>query len=435
MNQFRIIYLFELKNYLRNKVFLIMTIIVIAVLAVLLTLPRIFTGEIDEATEQIEAFQSGEVSTEDILSMAADGKVYLVKNGLSLSDDDVTEAFRESFGGSILIFTDEDESSIRSKIQKEEAEGAFLIRDDFTFTYLVGTMHMYDMNASLASDALQKLYRVSEMRKSGLTDTSIDGILDREIVYETEALGVDQEHNYFHTYIMTFALYIFIMIYGQMVAQAVANEKSSRAMELLVTSARPTPMMFGKVLAAGTAGFLQLLLIFGSAFLFYNINRSYVEKIPVVGSVFDIPARLLILMLIFFVLGFLLYASLYAAVGSMASKLEDVQSLSMPMTLVFVVSFMVAIFSMSSGSADNLLIKICSFIPFTSSMSMFTRAAMSTVPLWQILISIGILVVSVAGFSILAARIYRIGILMYGLPPKPATILRVLKDTRRSRAK
>ena len=230
---------------------------------------------------------------------------------------------------------------------------------------------------------------------------------------------------------MIFALYMVILLYGQMVATNVATEKSSRAMELLVTTARPTSMMFGKVLASCLAGFSQLVLIFGSAILFYNINRAKLQN-PIISSIFDIPIELFIFMIVFFILGFLIYAFLFGAIGSTASKLEDINTSVMPITFLFIIGFMVVVFSMSGGSIDNLAMKICSYVPFTSPMAMFTRIAMSSVAWYEIAISIAILIGSVIGIGVLSARIYRVGVLLYGTPPKFMKIMKtVFRDQKK----
>jgi ABC-2 type transport system permease protein len=132
-------------------------------------------------------------------------------------------------------------------------------------------------------------------------------------------------------------------------------------------------------------------------------------------------------MLIFFVLGFLIYAFLYGAIGSTASKLEDLNTTVMPVTYLFVFAFIVVMTSMSSGTLDSTLMKVCSYIPFTSPIAMFTRIAMSTVSLWEILLSMGILIASVVGVGVLSAKIYRVGVLLYGTPPKLGAIIKAIR--------
>ena len=214
-----------------------------------------------------------------------------------------------------------------------------------------------------------------------------------------------------------------------MIASNVATEKSSRAMELLVTSTNPISMMFGKVLASGFAGFFQLFAIFGSALLFFNINKKSFGDDSIIGLFLDIPTNIFVYMLTFFVLGFLIYAFLYGAIGSTASKLEDINTSVMPITFVFIIGFIVSFMSMSMGNMDNIALKICSYVPFTSPMAMFTRIALSTVPMYEIIISISILFVSVVLVAYLAAKIYRIGVLLYGTPPKLKYIIKAIRNS------
>ena len=232
--------------------------------------------------------------------------------------------------------------------------------------------------------------------------------------------------NFFYTYIMIFALYMVILLYGQMVATNVATEKSSRAMEVLVTSAKPASMMFGKVLASCIAGLVQLVAIFGSALVFYNINKAAWGDNTIIQSIFNIPVDLFVYMLIFFVLGFLIYAFLYGAIGSTASKLEDINTSVMPITFLFIIAFFVVMFSMTSGSIDNTMMKVCSYIPFTSPMAMFTRICMSTVAWYEIAISIAILIGSTVAVGFISAKIYRVGVLLYGTTPKIGSIMKAV---------
>jgi ABC-2 type transport system permease protein len=284
---------------------------------------------------------------------------------------------------------------------------------------------MQDMNTELATAVLQEVYRLNAMVHNGISPEIAGEIISVQIESNIEALGKDQMQNFFYTYIMIFALYMVIILYGQMVATNVATEKSSRAMEVLITSAKPTSMMFGKVLASCIAGFSQLVLVFGTAILLYNINKEALSN-PIIASVFDIPVELFIYLILFFVLGFLIYAFMYGAIGSTASKLEDINTSVMPITFLFIIAFMVVMFSMSNGTIDNTAMLICSYIPFTSPMAMFTRICMSTVAWYEIAASIVILIGSTVGIGILSAKIYRTGVLLYGTPPKIGTLIKTV---------
>lgn len=364
--------------------------------------------------------------SDDTSDTTTDLSVMLVKADEPTQADMVKETFAASFTDYAVQITDEEISVIKDKVTSGDVECAFVMNGATSFTYYVDNLSMYDMNPDIATGVLQQIYQMNAMIGGGMSAEDAADVMSIQIDAQVESLGKDQMQNFFYTYIMIFALYMVILLYGQMVAMSVATEKSSRAMELLITSAKPINMMFGKVLAACMAGLVQLVAIFGSALVFYNVNKSYWGDNGIIDSIFNIPPELFVYMLVFFLLGFLIYAFLYGAISSTVSKLEDINTAVQPVTFLFLFGFMVVIFSMTSGSVDNLLMQICSYIPFTSPMAMFTRIAMSTVPWYEIAISIGILVASTFGIGILSAKIYRVGVLMYGTSPKIGNIIKAV---------
>lgn len=412
MKQFAKILKFELKNYFTNKVFVGVTLFLVAAISVTMFFPNI-KAQFDGSSE--DNSETANVKTETMLIKDA--------------SPDVTEAFRASFTDFAVLNTNDSVDEIKEKISSGEADCAFVITGDTSYTYYVGNLSMYDANTAVADEILQTVYQMNAMITNGISPEQAGAIMNVPITGTVENIGKDQMQNFFYTYIMIFALYMVILLYGQMVATNVATEKSSRAMELLITSAKPTSMMFGKVIASCLAGLIQLIAVFGSAFLFYNINKAQWGENEIVKSIFNIPLELLIYMLLFFILGFLIYAFLYGAIGSMATKLEDINTSSMPLTFLFIIAFMVVMFSMASGSVDNTAMIICSYVPFTSPMAMFTRIAMSTVPWYEILISVIILIGSTIGVGVLSAKIYRVGVLLYGTPPKISAIIKALKKS------
>ncbi len=411
MKQLGKIFKYELKGYLQNKIFVGITVFLVALIAVVMFFPRI--GEAIGSEEE-------EIAKEDL-------PIMLVLGENEAETEMIRAAFTEAFPDYTVTAATGDADALKEQITRGGAECAFVIKGFTDCTYYVNNLSMYDVNASVAAEVLQSLYRMSAMVGGGMSPEDAAGILSVSILPKTENLGVDQMENFFYTYIMIFALYMVILLYGQMVATNVATEKSSRAMELLITSANPVSMMFGKVFASCAAGLLQLVAVFGSALICFRLNASYWENNAIVRSIFDMPIELFVYMLIFFVLGFLIYAFLFGAIGSTASKLEDINTSVMPVTVLFIIGFFVVVFSMTSGDVDNVLMRVCSYIPFTSPMAMFTRIAMTTVPFYEILISIVILVISVFGIGYLSAKIYRVGVLLYGTPPKIGAILKAIR--------
>ena len=411
MKQFGKILKFELKYYLMNKVFIGVTAFLMVAISLVMFFPSISS-----------LFESGDAAVDTTTQLP----IMLVKAQDAAQGDLVQDAFAAAFTDYDVQLTDCDTADIQDMIVSGQAECAFVMTSPTAFTYYVGTLSMYDMNKDIATGILQQIYQINAMIGSGMTAEEAGAVMGIQITGEVQNLGKDQMQNFFYTYIMIFALYMVILLYGQMVATNVATEKSSRAMELLITSAKPTSMMFGKVIASCLAGLLQLVCVFGSALLFYTLNKAHWGDNMIISSIFNIPPELLVYMLVFFILGFLVYAFMYGAVGSTASKLEDINTSVMPITMLFIIAFIVVMSSMGSGNVDNTLMVVCSYIPFTSPMSMFTRIAMSTVPWYEIAASIALLISSTVAIGILSAKIYRVGVLMYGTTPKIRSIIKMV---------
>ncbi len=421
MKQFGKILKFELKYYFKNKVFVGVTAFLMLLIAVVMFFPRITA-----MFEENPAGDNGDIVISESQTAKDNLSVMLVKVEDSAGADIVRETFVSSFLEYDVQITDADISTIKDKVISGDAECAFVMTGPTTFTYYVDNLSMHDVNSDIATGVLQQIYQMNAMINGGLSAEEAASVMNIQIDGEIESLGKNQVQNFFYTYIMIFALYMVILLYGQMVATNVATEKSSRAMEVLITSAKPTSMMFGKVIASCLAGFIQIVAVFGSALMFYNLNKFYWGDNIIIDSIFNIPLELLVYMLVFFILGFLIYAFMFGAVGSTASKLEDINTSVMPITMLFIIAFLVVMFSMSSGNIDNTLMVVCSYIPFTSPMSMFTRIAMSTVSWYEIVISIAILIGSTIGVGVLSAKIYRVGVLMYGTPPKISNIIKAV---------
>ena len=419
MNQFFTIYAFELKSYFKNKIFVGVTIFVVLVLAVVISFPRIkllFTGSGNDT----ETTQDGDAGTDtnDV------GDVLLISTQDEALSAGLKEAFTAAFSDYNVQVTTLGEEEIKKQVQDKLAECAFVFRDAADYTYYVNNLSMYDRNTEIANSILTSYIQAEKLTAAGLSPEQTIDVMSVQVNGKTETIGKDQMSNFFYTYIMIFALYMVILLYGQMVASSVANEKSSRAMEVLITSAKPVNMMFGKVLAACTAGLIQLVCFFGSASLFYNLNKNYWGENFFIESIFAVPGHLIGFMVLFFLLGFLLYAFMYGAVGSTADKMEDINTSTMPIQLCFIAAFFVVVFSMGGGDVDTLLMKVCSYIPLTSPMAMFTRIAMTTVPAVEIIISVAILVVSCCAIGIVSARIYKVGVLHYGAKMKMGTMIK-----------
>ena len=220
------------------------------------------------------------------------------------------------------------------------------------------------------------------------------------------------------------ALYMAILAYGQLVANSVVTEKSSRAMEMLITCASPSDLMFGKVIGAGLAGFTQIAVIFGVGAVSLPVMLNSIPND--LKSVFSFPIESVIFAILFFILAFFIYAFVFAAIASLVSRIEDLSNLMSPIMFIIIFAFIVVIIGMNSGDLSSPLMIATSYIPFTAPISMFARIAMSNVAAWEIILSIAIQVVSIFILGKFAAAIYRVGVLLYGKPPKLGEALKMV---------
>jgi ABC-2 type transport system permease protein len=214
-------------------------------------------------------------------------------------------------------------------------------------------------------------------------------------------------------YVLLFIIYFSVILYANMIAMEVATEKSSRVMEILISSVSPVKQMFAKILGIGLLSLTQLAAQILIGYFSVKQNLSTLE-----GGFFEVfgfnnlPVMTIIYAVIFFILGYFLYATLAAFLGSLVSRIEDVQQMITPMTMLVVAGFMLAMFGL--GNPEASFVKITSFIPFFSPMLMFLRVGMLSIPVWEVALSIFILIGTIVLLGIFGAKVYRGGVLMYG---------------------
>lgn len=413
MKQFKTIFSFEFLGYIKNKMFIGLTLVVILVMGIVLFYPSLNGGK---------SVDMGNIGVKFAQNIA-------LKSDTDYDLDKLSSYITQSIEGANVTLSDKTDEELKTAVSEGEYDIAVIITSPLSYRYIVDTAGLTDMTTAVIDEALGYEYQTSIMLDAGLNEEQAQKILTATVESEAEIISTDQSQSFFYTYILMFLLYFAVLVYGQYVAQGVAVEKSSRTMEMLITHADPVSLMFGKILGAGAAGFTQLILILGAAVGFYSINKEYWQDNMIVNSIFDMPLKLVAFTVLFFSLGFLIYSFMYGALASLASRLEDVSTLTMPVTFVMIFAFMLTIFSMLSN-VDSPLMKVASFFPLTSPMAMFTRIAMGNVPWYQILISVAILIASTVLIGYLAAAIYRIGVLMYGKPPKFNELSRALKNNK-----
>ena len=233
--------------------------------------------------------------------------------------------------------------------------------------------------------------------------------------------------------IMDMLLYMFILIYGQMVMTSIIEEKNNRVLEIVVSSVNPTSLMLGKIVGIGLVAITQILIwgvLLGCAtgwLLPLVANSASVAEEPELAGMFGqllspgYLASLFVYMILFFIGGYLFYSSIFAAVGSSVDNIQDASQLSSIATMPVIIGI-VASMSIIQNPNSALAFWV-SVIPFTSPMAMMSRIPFG-IPTWEIILSLVILYLSFMFMIWFAAKIYRVGIFMYGKKPNLADLLR-----------
>ena len=413
MKQFLTIFKHELAQYFKNKVFVITTIILVLAVSGLLFAPRV-----GEVVKKSQGTENSEVKKPEVLIISDNSEI-----------DKILPSIAASFPQTNVKITNDSKEEIKKKIKDQSVDFAFILSSDLkSYTYLANISVLQDPNLQVMDDLLKTIYSNFYLKKHGLSDAQIAEVQNPDITHQIENVSENGAKNFWYAYVMVFVLYMVIIMFGQKVAMSVVTEKTSRAMEVLITSASPVALMFGKILASSVAGIIQIAAIFGAAFISYDINKFYFENNAIMTTLFNFPASLVGYLLIFFLLGFLVYSFLFGAMASTVSKIEDLSSALMLIQIIFVIGFIVSTNAMSSGDINSVLMKTLSIFPLTSPMAMFTRIAMSEVPGIEVLLSIILLILTTILIGFIAAKIYRVGVLMYGTKPTIGKIIKAIRE-------
>lgn len=405
MRQFLRVLQFELNNYFKTKGYVLTTVIISALLIVGLSLPSFFDmSKILPFLEDTKQEEAKETLDEDEISNLA----IFDKNKL------IDVNYLKEFFPSSKFATVDSENEIKKLVEDDEVEGGFVVNSLTDFDYLIQNSTIRDSNKIAFSELLSLLNRIKYANDNNLNFEELESAYNAPINYEVTILGKDAVNNYSYAYLFLLVLYLMIITYGQLIATSVTSEKSNRSIEILVTSANTTSLICGKVIAAALAGVIQLATMIGSGILAYNLNKEAWNSM--LDSVFDIPYDILLIFILFGGVGYLFYAFIFGTLGALVSKTEDISSSITSINMIFILVFFIAMFNI--GNADSILMKVSSFIPFSSIMTMPTRFAMGNVSMLEIIISFVILIVSTMFVAYMAAKIYSMATLRYGNPIK-----------------
>lgn len=368
-------------------------------------------------------FIVGAVNIQSIIDVFSDGE----KNKIAVLDpsnqlfEPLKENVEKASENTELVIYKGSEEEAKHAVQEEEYEAFVLLtlNDDQLpeATYFASNVAS-SMEQQIIQDQLQQLKVGIAVEQAGMDQDIIDtiyGPVHFNAVSLDKAAKTDEELTQARVVVtfMVILMYLVVILYGTMIINDVATEKSSRVMELLVSSASPITHMFAKILGIALLGLTQIGLLVAVGYILIAMKKDELlgGMLDTFG-ILDIPLSLISYGILFFLLGYALYATIAAMLGSLVSRSEDAQQLMMPLIFLIMIGYFIAIFGISAPDAS--FITISSYIPFFAPMIMLLRIGVLDISVWETLISIGILVGTIIVTGILGARVYKGGVLMYG---------------------
>ncbi|WKA55898.1 ABC transporter permease [Planococcus shixiaomingii] len=315
--------------------------------------------------------------------------------------------------------TDKSESELKDGIAAETIDAYVVLEqgEQLAARYVSKSANEMEGGSDLES-AIQSLQTVLTAENLNLDATQVGqlfepAVFEREAVSESSKSQEELSQARGLVYILIMLIYMSVIYYPNMIAMEVATEKSSRVMEILISSVSPVKHMFAKIAGIGTLGILQMLMFGLSGYVaIKTAGTSMTEGIFSVFGFSEVKISTFLFAVLFFLLGYFLYAVLAALLGSLVSRTEDVQQLMLPMMFLIIVASFIAFSGISVPEAK--FVTVASFIPFFTPLVMFLRVGMLDIPLWEPLLSIALMLLTIGLLGWFGARVYRGGVLMYG---------------------
>jgi len=397
MKQIMTVFGFTFRSAVRKKSFIISSVLMIALVLILCSLPQI-----------ISFFSSKGIGDEKTNSCYFIDDADLIPGAFDLLAGNYTDTtIKEGESANIAEY--------RTAIEKDSKTSLVVISevDGAPFITVTTNSFMSSMSAEGVSDLLTPAYISSALQAQGVDPATI-AFAQSSLPYKVDVAGNMDVSGYAIGLMLIMLMYFAIYYYGYGVSMSVATEKATRVMETLVVSAKPSNILLGKCLAMGTLGFLQFSAFLGIGALGYNLmipDDFMLMGMPLSLSAFTVSSGLLILL--YFILGYSLYAVMNAVCGAFVNKIEDLNSAMMPVMFISLISFYVGYFAALSGTG-GLFQKVAMYIPFCSPFVMPFKLLNSDVSAADIAISLALLGVAVVVVGVISARIYTASVLYYG---------------------
>jgi ABC-2 type transport system permease protein len=277
---------------------------------------------------------------------------------------------------------------------------------------------------SRITTALHTVLMREQLAHDGMVANEVDSLMEPVKVDTTQAgKNADTTSSFVAIYVLFFLMYMVILLYGMNVARSIIEEKTSRVFEILLATITPEEMMAGKVIGVGSVGLTQVAVWLLTAILL--TSGSWLQAVTGQSTHISLSAAQIVYFVVFFLLGYLLYSSIAAALGAMVNSEQELQQLNMFLVMPLA-GCMFALGPVISNPSSPIS-RMISLFPFCAPLIMYLRISLAPPPAWEVALSIFLMVITIYGILWCASRIYRVGILMYGKRPNFSEIMRWLR--------
>jgi len=433
MNHLPLIIKREYLAKVKNKSFILMTFLSPLFIVALLSLIAYLTSVNNEKVRTISVLDESGILSETLIS--SDQILYESLNGMDLEDAKTTSNSNKAYG--LLHVPDLALEDVSEKIKfysKESPSLSLISSLESKIEKRIGELKLKKMGVDLSKISASKTYvNINQEDFEGVKTSKAGSFL--KLIFGAAA---------------GYLLFMFIIIYGNLIMRSVIEEKSSRIIEVIISSVKPIQLMLGKIFGTSLAGITQftiwvilIAILSFAASNFFGIDLSAnPQQEMMTAAVSDVNANselqaliaelhslplinLIVAFVLFFVGGYLLYSSLYAAIGAAVDNETDTQQFLMPVVILLVVGFYVGFFTALEDPHGTISV-VFSYIPFTSPIVMLIRIPFG-VPIWEQILSLSVLIFSFLVTVWIAAKIYRVGILMHGKKPSYKDLIKWLK--------
>lgn len=433
MNHLPLIIKREYLAKVKNKSFILMTFLSPLFIVALLSLIAYLTSVNNEKVRTISVLDESGILSETLIS--SDQILYESLNGMDLEDAKTTSNSNKAYG--LLHVPDLALEDVSEKIKfysKESPSLSLISSLESKIEKRIGELKLKKMGVDLSKISASKTYvNINQEDFEGVKTSKAGSFL--KLIFGAAA---------------GYLLFMFIIIYGNLIMRSVIEEKTSRIIEVIISSVKPIQLMLGKIFGTSLAGITQfaiwvilIAILSFAASNFFGIDLSAnPQQEMMTAAVSDVNANselqaliaelhslplinLIVAFVLFFVGGYLLYSSLYAAIGAAVDNETDTQQFLMPVVILLVVGFYVGFFTALEDPHGTISV-VFSYIPFTSPIVMLIRIPFG-VPIWEQILSLSVLIFSFLVTVWIAAKIYRVGILMHGKKPSYKDLIKWLK--------